>query len=92
MIEGAAAGLCIRFLKHLERCRVLLHPFGISSRLTDPIRGERAIIGELEKIQEKLASKPRWLVFNKIDLMDKAEAEAKAKAIAQALGLGRRST
>lgn len=29
--------------------------------------------------------KPRWLVFNKIDLMDKAEAEAKAKAIADAM-------
>ncbi|MDP1166035.1 GTPase ObgE, partial [Klebsiella pneumoniae] len=46
----------------------------------------RIIIGELEKYSEKLASKPRWLVFNKIDRMDKAEAEAKAKAIAEALG------
>jgi Predicted GTPase len=59
-----------------------------SSRSTVPIRFENAriIIGELEKYSEKLASKPRWLVFNKIDLMDKAEAEAKAKAIAEALG------
>ena len=38
---------------------------------------------------KKLAQKPRWLVFNKIDLMDKAEAEAKAKAIADAMGWGR---
>ena len=40
----------------------------------------------LEKYSQDLASKPRWLVFNKIDLMDKAEAEEKAKAIAEALG------
>ena len=38
------------------------------------------------KYSEKLAQKPRWLVFNKIDLMNKAEAEAKAKAIADAMG------
>ncbi|MCL7708054.1 GTPase ObgE, partial [Enterobacter kobei] len=40
----------------------------------------------LEKYSEKLASKPRWLVFNKIDLLSREEAEAKAKAIADALG------
>lgn len=44
------------------------------------------IIGELEKYSQDLAAKPRWLVFNKIDLLDQAEAEEKAKAIAQALG------
>lgn len=43
-------------------------------------------MGELEKYSEKLASKPRWLVFNKIDLLSREEAEAKAKAIADALG------
>ena len=41
----------------------------------------------LEKYSQDLASKPRWLVFNKIDLMDKAEAEEKAKAaLAKARG------
>ncbi|HFT4472188.1 TPA: Obg family GTPase CgtA [Klebsiella pneumoniae] len=89
LIEGAAegAGLGIRFLKHLERCRVLLHLIDIDPiDGSDPVENARIIIGELEKYSEKLASKPRWLVFNKIDLMDKAEAEAKAKAIAEALG------
>ena len=89
LIEGAAegAGLGIRFLKHLERCRVLLHLIDIEPiDGSDPVENARIIIGELEKYSEKLASKPRWLVFNKIDLMDKAEAEAKAKAIAEALG------
>ncbi len=57
-----------------------------SYRRFDPVENARIIIGELEKYSEKLANKPRWLVFNKIDLMDKAEAEAKAKAIAEAMG------
>ena len=89
LIEGAAegAGLGIRFLKHLERCRVLLHLIDIDPiDGSDPVENARIIIGELEKYSEKLANKPRWLVFNKIDLMDKAEAEAKAKAIAEAMG------
>jgi GTP-binding protein len=77
----------IRFLKHLERCRVLLHLIDIDPiDGSDPVDNARIIIGELEKYSEKLAAKPRWLVFNKIDLMDKATAEAKAKEIAEALG------
>ena len=89
LIEGAAegAGLGIRFLKHLERCRVLLHLIDIDpTDGTDPVENARIIISELEKYSQDLAAKPRWLVFNKIDLLDKAEAEEKAKAIAEALG------
>jgi GTP-binding protein len=66
---------------------VLLHLIDIDPiDGSDPVENARIIIGELEKYSEKLASKPRWLVFNKIDLMDKAAAEEKAKAIAEALG------
>jgi GTP-binding protein len=89
LIEGAAegAGLGIRFLKHLERCRVLLHLIDLEPiDGSDPVENARIIVGELEKYSEKLAAKPRWLVFNKIDLMDKDAAEEKAKAIAEALG------
>ncbi|MDI8083685.1 hypothetical protein MJN69_27815, partial [Salmonella enterica subsp. enterica serovar Kentucky] len=42
------------------------------------VENARIIIGELEKYSQDLAAKPRWLVFNKIDLMDKTEAEEKA--------------
>ncbi|MEA7614621.1 3'-5' exoribonuclease, partial [Salmonella enterica subsp. enterica serovar Anatum] len=42
-----------------------------------PVENARIIIGELEKYSQDLAAKPRWLVFNKIDLMDKTEAEEK---------------
>ncbi len=52
---------------------------------TDPVENTR-IISELEKYSQDLAAKPRWLVLDQINLLDKAEAEEKAKAIAEALG------
>lgn len=88
LIEGAAegAGLGIRFLKHLERCRVLLHLIDLAPiDESDPIENAKIIIGELEKYSDKLFQKPRWLVFNKVDLLDNEEAERRAKAIAEAL-------
>ena len=45
----------------------------------------KQIISELEKYSPKLAQKPRWLVFNKIDLLLPEEAEALAAKIAKAL-------
>ncbi|WP_075182992.1 Obg family GTPase CgtA [Pantoea sp. 1.19] len=89
LIEGASdgAGLGIRFLKHLERCRVLLHLIDLAPiDESDPIENARIIVGELEKYSEKLFQKPRWLVFNKVDLLDEQEAAERAKAIADALG------
>ena len=89
LIEGAAdgAGLGIRFLKHLERCRVLLHLIDIAPiDESDPAENARIILGELEKYSDKLFNKPRWLVFNKIDVIGEEEAQARAKAIAEALG------
>ncbi|AHF73544.1 GTP-binding protein Obg [Candidatus Sodalis pierantonius str. SOPE] len=89
LIEGAAdgAGLGIRFLKHLERCRVLLHLIDLAPvDESDPVENARIIVTELECYSEMLAAKPRWLVFNKADLLDAEEAAARAKAIAEALG------
>src|SRR5476649_440555 len=89
LIEGAAdgAGLGIRFLKHLERCRILLHLIDLAPiDESDPIENARVIVKELERYNEKLAAKPRWLVFNKLDLLDAEEADRRAKAIAAALG------
>lgn len=78
LIEGAAegAGLGIQFLKHLERCRVLLHLIDLMpADLSDPVDNAKAIIAELEKYSPKVAEKPRWIVFNKIDLMLEEEAD-----------------
>ena len=89
LIEGAAdgAGLGIRFLRHLQRTRVLLHLVDIapSDPAADPVRDAVSIIGELGKFSEDLLAKPRWLVLNKSDLMLPEEAVAKAVSIAQAL-------
>jgi GTP-binding protein len=89
LIEGAAggAGLGIRFLKHLQRTRVLLHLVDICpvDPHADPVRDARSIVGELGKFSEELLAKPRWLVLNKSDLLPAGEAEAKAVSIAQAL-------
>jgi GTP-binding protein len=89
LIEGAAdgAGLGIRFLKHLQRTRVLLHLVDLMplDPAADPVRDARAIIGELKKFSRELAGKPRWLVLTKRDLLPDEEAEARAADIARRL-------
>ncbi|MDV5172425.1 Obg family GTPase CgtA [Photobacterium rosenbergii] len=88
LIEGAAdgAGLGIRFLKHLERCRVLLHMIDLlPADGSDPIENAFTIINELNQYSEKLTNKPRWLVFNKVDLMPEEEAQEKIEEILDAL-------
>ncbi len=74
LIEGAAegAGLGIRFLKHLQRTGLLLHVVDIAPLDTkqDPVHAVQALERELAKFSEELALKPRWLVINKIDLLD----------------------
>ena len=80
LIEGAAdgAGLGIRFLKHLQRTRILLHLVDIAPLDPDanPVRDAKAIVGELVKHDPALADKPRWLVLNKLDLIPEEDREA----------------
>jgi GTP-binding protein len=89
LIEGAAegAGLGIRFLKHLQRTRVLLHLVDVSppDPEADPVRDARAIVGELKKFSPALAEKPRWLVLNKIDLLPEKEAAKRCSDIVRRL-------
>jgi GTP-binding protein len=89
LIEGAAdgAGLGHRFLKHLQRTRVLLHIVDLlpPDPEADPVRDARAIIAELKKFSQALARKPRWLVINKRDLLPDAEATARAAEIRRRL-------
>jgi GTP-binding protein len=89
LIEGAAegAGLGHRFLKHLQRTRVLLHLIDIAplDPAADPVKDARAIIAELKKYSADLGKKPRWLVLNKMDLLPADEARARAIAIARKL-------
>jgi GTP-binding protein len=89
LIEGAAegAGLGLRFLRHLQRTRLLLHLVDISppDPDADPVRDARAIVQELKKFDPKLAAMPRWLVLNKRDLMLDDEAEERARSIVRRL-------
>ena len=89
LIEGAAegAGLGIRFLKHLQRTRLLLHVLDIAppDPETDPVAQVRAIAAELKKFSPELAARPRWLVLNKCDLLTDEDGERLAHEIVRRL-------
>lgn len=73
LIEGAAEGIGLghRFLKHLTRTRLLLHVIDMMplNEETDLVHEARALVKELQKYDESLYQKPRWLVLNKTDMM-----------------------
>ena len=74
LIEGASegAGLGHQFLRHLSRTSLLLHLVDLTRE--DAAKDVKVIAAELKKYEEDLARKPRWLVFNKIDAVDDADA------------------
>jgi GTP-binding protein len=77
LIEGAAdgAGLGHRFLRHLERTRLLLHLVDLAPQDpdADPARDAKTLVEELTRFDEALYRKPRWLVLNKADLLEPRE-------------------
>lgn len=80
IIAGASEGigLGLQFLKHLERTRLLLHLVDISpSAEVDPVTAIRIIEQELEAYGHALTSRPRWLIFNKVDLLPEPEKTLK---------------
>jgi len=74
LIEGAAEGhgLGHQFLRHLSRTKLLLHIIDIApyDDLIDPALQAKSILNELKKYNNELFNKPRWLVLNKIDLLE----------------------
>jgi GTP-binding protein len=77
LIEGASegAGLGHQFLRHLARTRLLLQIIDLTQE--DPVRDARVIGAELRKYETSLYRKTRWLVFNKIDAVQDADARVK---------------
>ena len=72
LIEGAhaGAGLGIRFLRHIERTKVLVHVLDTAQvDAEDPLQPCRQIERELRSYRTELAEKPRVIVLNKIDLI-----------------------
>ena len=72
LIEDAhnGKGLGIRFLKHIERTKLLLHVIDMSAgnKKRDPISDFRTINQELYHFNKELASRPQVIAANKIDL------------------------
>lgn len=88
LIEGAAdgAGLGVRFLKHLARTRLLLHLIDVAPPDdSDPVEAAFTIIQELERFSPALATQPRWLVLNKMDLVPVEKRAALQKRIVKGL-------
>ena len=83
LIEGAAegAGLGHQFLRHLQRTKLILHLVDIApfDPDADPVKEARALVAELKKYDKELHGKPRWLIFNKVDMLEPAEADARIK-------------
>lgn len=78
LIEGArdGAGLGHRFLRHAERCRLLLHLVDPTDPAREPVEGIEALEQELIGYGDELAAKPRMLLLTKADLVqDPAPAE-----------------
>lgn len=90
LIEGAAegAGLGHDFLRHIERCRLLLHLVDISaSEGRDPVEDIKMINNELFRYSEKLSKLPQIIVANKADMLDREAVDVDAfEAYVKSLG------
>ena len=73
LIEGAytGVGLGIKFLKHIERCKTLLHLIDITEENIENLY--KQVRNELGKYSKNLLKKDELIIFNKIDLIDKSK-------------------
>lgn len=84
IIEGASEGVGLGhdFLRHIERCRLLVHMVDISgSEGRDPLEDIAVINQELQRFNPELASRPMIIAGNKCDLVDDETVEAFAEAV-----------
>ena len=79
LIEGAhtGVGLGIKFLKHVERCKALLHLIDITEE--DLIKSYKQIRKELGEYSKELLRKKEIIVLNKVDLLSKEEFKIKKR-------------
>ena len=79
LIEGAhkGTGLGIQFLKHIERCKSLLHMIDITNKNIE--KSYKQVKEELKKYSSKLSKKKELIVLNKIDLIDEKEVKSIVK-------------
>ena len=89
IIEGASegAGLGHDFLRHIDRCRLLVHIVDVSgSEGRDPVEDFDAITAELEQYSEDLAKRPQIVCANKVDIMEDPENLDRLRAHVEGLG------
>jgi len=86
LIEGASegVGLGLQFLRHVERCKVLVHLLDMSAEGEgrEPLRDFDVLNAELKKYSAELAHKPQVVAANKLDL---PEAQARLEPLTKAL-------
>lgn len=83
LIEGAAegAGLGAQFLRHLTRCRALLHLVDVTREPEDCVADYLAIEGELKSYGHGLIDKQRWVLLNKCDVLSAEQIDAVTEAL-----------
>ena len=89
IIEGAAegAGLGHDFLRHIDRCRLLVHVVDVSgSEGRDPVADFDAINAELSQYSPELATRPQIVVANKTDIMEDESLLEALRAHVEPLG------
>ncbi len=90
IIEGASegAGLGHDFLRHIDRCRLLIHIVDVSGREgRDPVEDFEAINAELAQYSPQLAERPMLVAGNKADIAEDRTLLERLKAHVEALGL-----
>ena len=90
LIEGAhkGKGLGIRFLKHIERTKILIHLIDMSAgEGRDPINDFKIINEELLQFSPELASKPQMVVGNKVDIPEAKKRFDKVKSKFRDMGI-----
>src|SRR5437667_6031759 len=89
LIEGAHRGLGLghRFLRHLDRTKVLVHLVDISGASgRDPVEDLDTVRKELELFQPTLAAKPQIVAANKLDAVDPSDADARVAPLERRAG------
>jgi len=86
LIEGASAGkgLGSKFLKHIERTRILVHL--VSAEQEDLVSAYRGVRAELESFGHELAGKREFVVLSKADLLEPSQLKNALKALSEAAG------
>ena len=90
LIEGASEGVGLghEFLRHVERCRLILHVVDVSgSEGRDPVSDFEIINRELRNFSEELANAPQIVAANKCDMASEEQIES-FKSYVESLGLG----